>query len=298
MSRTLKAVKPEVIKESKPKLMISGKSGVGKTFFALDFPAVYYIDVEGGAERKEYKDKLTQSGGVYFGKEQGSQDFNTVIEELKTLATVKHEYRTLCLDSFSKLYNIAAAIAEERVGNDYGKDRKEANRPTRQLMRWLEALDMTVILVCHMKDKWERKNGELTYSGTTFDGYDKLEYDLDLWIEAQKEKSSRRFVVKKSRISAFPEGETFPLNYSEFAKLYGVGIIEKETVPLKMATVEQIEKIKTLIDLLKVEPEIIEKWKTKAKADTWDEFEEDKLEACIKLLEDRLKAINGKEVKK
>jgi DNA polymerase III delta prime subunit len=182
----LKAVKPEIVKPSKPKFLISGPSGVGKTTFGLEFPKPYLIDVEGGAVREQYTKKLIASGGAYFGKEQGSQDFKLVIEEIKALATSKHDYKTLIIDSFTKLYNMAAAIAEETVGNDFGRDKKEANKPTRQLIRWLEKIDMTVILICHMKPKYERQGKEIVYAGTTFDGWDKLEYDLDLWIEIHK----------------------------------------------------------------------------------------------------------------
>jgi len=43
----LKAKLPEEVKATKPKFMIYGESGVGKTFFALDFPKPYLIDTEG-----------------------------------------------------------------------------------------------------------------------------------------------------------------------------------------------------------------------------------------------------------
>src|SRR4051812_27838354 len=109
----LKAIKPEVIAEGHAKMLLTGKPGVGKTWFALDWPEPYYIDSEGGAIRPEYRKKLAASGGAYFGKEQGSQDFNTVITELTALATLKHGYKTLILDSFSALYLRAAALAEE-----------------------------------------------------------------------------------------------------------------------------------------------------------------------------------------
>ena len=101
---TLKAKQPEAVKVSKPKFLISGESGVGKTFFALDFPKPYLIDTESGATRPQYQEKLKKSKGVYFGKDEGSQDFNIVIEEIKELAKTKHEYKTLIIDSFSYLY--------------------------------------------------------------------------------------------------------------------------------------------------------------------------------------------------
>ena len=71
----LKAKKPEEVAISKPKFLISGESGVGKTFFSLDFPKPYLIDVESGATRPQYQRKLQNVGGAYFGKEEGSQDW-------------------------------------------------------------------------------------------------------------------------------------------------------------------------------------------------------------------------------
>ena len=52
----LLAVAPESwLKPKKPKILISGPAGVGKTWVSLDFPSVYYIDCEQGAERDRYE---------------------------------------------------------------------------------------------------------------------------------------------------------------------------------------------------------------------------------------------------
>src|SRR5258708_34625666 len=173
----LKAKSPEEVKPTKPKMLISGESGVGKTFFSLEFPTPYLFDVEGGATREQYQHKLKKAGGVYFGKEEGSQDFSSVIKETKELCTTKHSYKTAIYDSFTFLYMLEAAIAEADKGSDFGRDKKMANIPTRQLMSTLEKLDMNVILVCHSKTKWERKTvsgkEQIIDTGTTFDGYDK-----------------------------------------------------------------------------------------------------------------------------
>lgn len=286
---SLRAIKPEIVKPSKPKFLVSGKSGVGKTLFAMSFEKPYVIDVEGGAVRPQYMTRLIEGGGAYFGKDQGSQDFKIVIEEIKQLATTKHDYRTLVIDSFSKLYNMAAAIAEEEVGNDYGRDKKEANKPTRQLIRWLEKVDMTVLLICHQKDKWERKGKDITYVGTTFDGWDKLEYDLDLWIEIQKTGKERDFLVKKSRIDAFPEGGVFPLDHKKFCELYGAEIINAAPQPLIMATKEQVAEIKKLIELVRLDEDIVEKWLKKAEADDFDEMSSDQINKCISFVKAKLK---------
>lgn len=296
----LKAVQPQAVKNRKPKFLISGKSGVGKTMFALEFPTPYYIDVEEGAVREQYVKKLTGQGGVYFGPAQGSRDIKTVIDELKSLATEKHDYKTLIIDSFSHLYNLAAAIAEEKVGNDFGKDKKEANRPTRQLIRWIENLDMTVILICHQKDKWERRNGQLVSTGTTFDGFDKLEYILDLWIEIEKIGQERSYTVKKSRIEEFPEGNVVPLDYARFSTLYGKEIIDRQAKPLSLATPDQVKEVEGLLAIVKVDDTIIEKWFTKAEVDEWDQMAQDQIAACIDYLKKKLSGLspiesNGKK---
>ena len=160
----------------------------------LDFPKPLIIDCEGGAVEPQYVAKMKAVGADYMGKEEGSQDFKTVIEELKRLATTKHDYQTLIIDSFSKLYNLTAAIAEETVGNVYAADKKAAQKPTRQLQVWMDRLDMTIALVCHSKAKWE--NGQPTGT-TTFDGWDKLEYDLNLWIETCTDRKTARYCCSK-----------------------------------------------------------------------------------------------------
>lgn len=285
----MKAIKPEIVEPSKPKFMMSGKSGAGKTFFAINFPKPYLIDTEGGATREQYTSKLIKVGGAYMGKEQGSQDFKTVIEEIKELATTKHEYRTLIIDSYSKLYNIVAADAEARIGSEFGRDKKEANKPSRQLLRWIDRIDMTVILICHTRDKWERKGNEVTYVGTTFDGFDKFEYDLDLWLEVNKIGKERSYLVKKSRIDAFPEGSDFPLDYADFSKRYGVGIVEGESKPLALASPEQVAKATHLTELLKIEPDAVDKWLAKDEADGWEDMSSVNIQKVIDFLEKKIK---------
>lgn len=285
----LKAVKPEVVPEGHAKMMVSGGSGVGKTWFALDWPKPYFIDTEGGAIRPEYRKKLISSGGAYFGKEQGSQDFRAVIQEISQLATTKHDYKTLILDSFSALYNREAAIAEERIGSDFGRDKKEANRPARQLLRWIDTINMNVILICHKKDKWERKKtGDVTYVGSTFDGYDKLEYILDLWIEIEKEGKVRQFSVKKSRINSLPQDDRYSLEYKRFADVYGKEKLEGESIPIKLATPEQVAKLKNLLEVVNISKDEIDKWKNKADIESWEEMKTEDIQGCINYVEKKI----------
>lgn len=284
----LKAVVPKIEMPPKPKILISGKPGVGKSFFALDFAEPFYMDIEGGAKRPQYQKKLIEVKAGYFGKENGSQDFREIIDQTKLLATTKHQYKTVIYDSFSKLYNLEAAIAEATVGNDYGRDKKEANKPTRQLMRWIDKLDLAVIIICHAKDKWERRGSEISYAGTTFDGYDKLEYELDLWLEVIKEGKNRSFRVKKSRIEAFVEGNEYPLDYKEFARMYGEDIINKESVPLKLASEETVKEIERIVGVMKIAPDEVQAWLKKEDAETFADFAEDRAQKLLDSLNKKL----------
>lgn len=274
----LKAKKPELIKPSKPKFILSGKSGVGKTWLMLDFKKPYVIDCEGGATEPQYVKKMNEAGAGYMGKEEGSQDFKTVIDQVKELATTKHDYQTLIIDSFTKLYNLTAAIAEEKVGNTYQADKKEAQKPTRQLQLWMDRLDMVICLVCHSKPKWE--NGQPTGT-TTFDGWDKLEYDLNLWVELVQTGKRRDIVVRKSRLEGFILGNSYPADYDTFAKLYGREIIEKPMEQVILATPTQIGELKSLIATFNVPEEDQKKALKKRDVETYEELSSEQITEMI-----------------
>lgn len=284
----LKGIKPEVVIPSKPKIMLSGKPGTGKSFFALNAPAPYLIDTEGGATREQYVQKLLKAGGSYLGIEQGSQDFMEVISQVRELATTKHGFKTLIIDSFSKLYNIEAAAAEERGGSDFGKDKREADKPTRKLLNWLGRLDMTVILICHQKDKWIRQGGQLIMEGSTFDGYKKLDYELDLWLETKLVGTSRYATIVKSRIEGFPVGTDIDLDFASFEKLYGRAVVEAPVKPIVLAGESQVAEIKRLVDLLKVPQDEFDKWLTKAQATEPEDLSAENAEKMLKFLNQKI----------
>ncbi len=285
----LKGIKPEIVVAGKPKIMLSGKPGTGKSFFALNAPAPYLIDTEGGATREQYVKKLIANKGAYLGIEHGAQDFNEVINQVRELATTSHPYKTLIIDSFSKLYNVEAAAAEERSGSDFGKDKREADKPTRKLLNWLGRLDMTVILICHQKDKWSRTGKELIMEGSTFDGYKKLDYELDLWLETKLVGTTRYATVVKSRVEGFPVGTDIDLDFNSFERLYGKAVVEGPVKPIVLATSSQVAEVKRLVDLLKVPQEDFDKWLTKAQATDPEDLSQENADKMLKFLNDKIK---------
>lgn len=261
-TRTLRGKDPKQAKPSKPKILIYGPPGVGKTWGALDFPSAYYIDTEGGANLDHYTEKLRNSGGAYLGIEDGSLDFDVVTDEIIALATTQHGYRTLIIDSFTKIFNAKVAESLEKMGvtedkSTFGKEKLAAVRYCRKWVEtWFPRLDMNVILICHQKDKW--LNGEAV--GQTFDGWDKLEYELHLNLQIIKQGANRKAKVTKTRLAEFKDGEVFDWSYTTFAAKYGVDVLEASATAVDMASAEQIEQYDTLLETVKVDAKVLEKW--------------------------------------
>lgn len=284
MASKLKAVAPQIAEPSKPKILIYGKPGVGKTWASLDFPGVYYLDTEGGAKQKHYTDKLEKSGGVYLGPEQGSLDFETVIEQIQALATEKHNFKTVVIDSISKLFNTAIALEAERLGDKdaFGASKKPAVANMRRLINWLSRIDMNVILVAHEKAEWgQDAKGQRVEVGATFDAWDKLEYELDLCLNIIKTGPQRTARVRKSRLLSFPDATIFPWSYADFADKYGRGVIEKTATSITLAKPEQLAEIDRLLKIVKLPEGQEQKWLNAAQVDTWAEMSTERIAKAI-----------------
>ncbi len=290
MSR-LKAKDPKAAAPTKSKVLIFGKSGVGKTWQALDFPDVYYIDSEAGADLEHYRQKLINGGGVYMGPSDGACDFTVVIDQVKGLATERHHYRTVVIDSVSKLFNNAVALEAERLGdkNAFGADKKPATSAMRQLVAWLMRVDMNVILIAHEKGEWgQNDKGERVEIGQTFDCWDKLEYELDLALRIMKQGKTRKAFVRKSRLLGFPDGDSFAWDYNTFADRYGRDIIEGVVKSIVLATPEQVAEVNRLLGAVKVEPDFEAKCLSKAGAQSWDELDGEQIDKTINYLKGKI----------
>lgn len=292
----LLGVKPEEVKPRKPKILIFGASGVGKTSWALDFPGVYFIDSEGGATQPEYIEKLRASGGLYLGPDDGAASFDVVMDQVRALATEKHDRRTLVIDSITKLFANEIAREAERLAdtgkkNEFGADKKPAVGYMRQLVQWLQRIDMNVILVCGEIAEWGMDaRGERTQSGQTFDGWARLEYELDLVIQVIRAGDSRYGKIRKSRIAAFPQAGTFTFSYQDFAGLYGRDVVEEESHPVICATPEQLTEIERLLGIVKLEEGTVEKWLAGANVSAWDEMPVERTAKAIAYLQGRIAA--------
>lgn len=288
---TLLAVSPDAVEPKHPKVLVYGPPGVGKTWASLDFPSVYYIDTEGGADLDHYRAKLRHSGGAYLGPDQGSLDFDVVIEQIQALATERHPYRTVVIDSITKLWLTALSDEQEALGSKdvYAAYKKAPTRKFNSLIKWTSRLDMNAIFIAHQKDQWGQDDkGQRAMTGYTYDGQEKLEYDLHLVLRIAKVGASRYAYIGKSRLPSFPEHDNFDWSYREFASRYGKDVIEKEAAPLVLATPEQIEELNRLLSVVKMADDWQAKVFKAASVDDWAEMDSDKIESCLKLLKAKI----------
>lgn len=292
MTRLL-ARQPKKAKRRKPIFLVFGRPKLGKTMGALSFPSVYYIDCEGGATEPEYIDKLTASGGLYLGPEDGANDFDTVVEQVRALATQKHDRKTVVFDSFSKLFNTEISVEYDRMaaeGRDmlgtFGAEKKPAVAKTRRIIRWLERLNINGLFICHERVMW--KDGKQV--GETFDAWDKLEHEFDLILRVFTLGKAR---VVGSRIAAFPKADIFDWGYKAFAQRYGAEAMEEVAASVPLASAEQVATITALADAVKLDAKIRLKWFEKAGVTAWSEMDSATLQKCIDFIQKLLPETKG-----
>lgn len=291
----LKARKPATVSPGKIKLLTFGKSGSGKTWLSMDFPATYYIDCESGARLAHYQRKLESAGGAYFGVEDGALDFASVIGQIEALATEDHSYKTLAIGSITKLYQSAIATEQQRLGDkdQFGASKKPAISHMRRLVNWIQRLDMNVLFEAHEATEWGQnpKTGQREEIGQIADVWDKLIYELDLTLRIEKRGPVRICTVKKSRLTGFPEGESFPSIYSEFAERYGKDFMESPAKPIHLATRDQVAEINRLLEIVNVPEKEIDAMLARAKAESIAELSGEQATAMAIWLRKKLEVI-------
>lgn len=269
----LRGKKPEAV-QKRLKALFFGEAGAGKTTAAIQFPAPYLIDTERGATNDQYSKTITDRGGVIFQ----SNDFMDIVAEVTALLSNKHEYRTLIIDPITTIYDDLIEKCERKVGTEFGRHYGEAKKQWKRLGNLLMRLDMNVIVTSHQKRLYGDK---MEVMGNTFDGPKGLDYMFDLVFEVAKRGKERVGIVRKTRCTGFPEGEVFPFSYAEVATRYGGEVLEREAVVVKLASPEQVAHLKELLSDRVNGADLLDKWLTKAQAETPDELPADVADKCI-----------------
>jgi len=198
----------------------------------------------------------------------------------------RHDYKTLVIDSMTVLYNDLLEKSAAINGTDFGRHYSSANKRMKHLFNLLVRIDMNVIITSHAKNEYGQN---MVVLGSTYDCYRKLDYLFDLIIELQKRGQDRVAIVKGSRLIEFPEDDQFQANYSEFSTRYDKEILERVAVNEKLATQDQVDHLKHLVDLYKEPQETIDKWLDKAGAEKFEEMNEIVIQKIIDHMENKAK---------
>lgn len=274
----LRARKPEAVTK-RLKLFMFGPAGVGKTTAAIQFPNSYVIDCEKGTEN--YDKIVSASGSVVFQ----TTDINEVVQEVKSLLTERHEYRTLVIDPITTIYNDLLEKCEHKVGTDFGRHYGEANKTMKRLANLIMALDMNVVITAHAKAEYGQNFSKIGY---TFDGWKQLDYWFDLVVELGKKGKKRFAKIVKTRLEQFPDEDVFEWSYDAIKKRYDVAILERDAAPVSLSTPDQIREIKDLLALVRLPEGTTEKWFNKAGVDNWEDMPQDVIAKCIEYVKNRL----------
>lgn len=288
----LRAVKPES-KEKRLKMFVFGSAGVGKTTAAIMFPNAYIIDTEKGTDH--YAKTITNSGSVVFQ----SSVFDEVSKEVKELLTTKHGYRTLIIDPVTQIYN---SVQEKwtRVFEKHAKTQKEAEvqdfgmrywgrvkSDFKSLQRMLMSIDMNLIVTCHQKDQYGAGMSKIGVTYDSMKGEDYI-YDLVFNLEIKNGKRIAKTIKERAEVGQAKFPEEFEWSYDNFKKFYGGDIIEREAIPMLLASQSQVERIKQLLEVVKVDPSDIEAWFNKANVESWEEMPSEYISKCIGHVEKKL----------
>lgn len=294
----LRAIKPEE-KKKRLKLFVYGPPGVGKTMAAIQFPKAYLIDTESGADF--YAKSLNKAKSAVFQ----SNNFDDVVHEVKELLTTTHDYRTLIIDPITQLYN-SDQEKWTRVFETYSKTEKEKELQDFGMRYWsrvktdfkafqrlLIAIDMNLIVTSHQKDLYGPNMTKLGVTWDSMKGDDYL-YDYVFRLEKRERKVFAITVKERAEIGEQKFPEEFEWSYDNFLKFYGADIIQKESTPISMAKPDQVQKVKSLMDVVRVSNEEVVAWFNKAGVSSWEEMDEPTIVKVIKFLEKRLEGAGVK----
>ena len=196
----LRAKKPEAIFEAAQAAQVFAPAGFGKIDGGAAISrAVHHRQLRG---TENYDKQINAVGGAVYQ----TTDIRELVAEVKSLLTERHDFLTLVIDPITPVYQDLLDRCEEKVGSDFGRHYKAANKEMSSRKSATNPAT-NVVITSHAKDIYGPNMQKL---GATFDSWKRLDYIFDLVIELRKDaKKVRTGTVHKTRIETFPDGETF-----------------------------------------------------------------------------------------
>lgn len=287
----LRAKEP-IIQDARFQAVVYSNRGVGKTHFCCSFPKSYFIDTEGLEKYPHFVEILKHNGSEIIRL----NDISEIIKEVKELMSTKHQFKTIIIDSITFPFHFLANMEAERLskiskgdddGTSFGKNLAKAKRLTFELGMLLSRTDMNCIVTAHEKVKYE-KNIEI---GKTSDVNDKLEYALGTVINLKRMGDRVKAYIEKSR---YPQLKLFEMmdfdnGYHVLCDRLGRNLFERDVNPEELATLEQIIEFDRLIDILKIPPELVQKYIINARSTTKEQMNREIMQKTIDHLLNKVK---------
>lgn len=200
------------------KILVYGDTGVGKTIFALSFPKSLVFDSEDGYEWYESTDKAKNMVGIVR-----SQSFEDLSELMEDLNQGPDNYRTLVIDSETKIYeNLQEALldVEERRARkkhreeldanisqrSWGKIKQNALRLQNDKIR-LASKGINIVSVSQSADVMEKAgDNTMVKIGEKPDMHKKAKYDYDIKLLLFVKDNKYYGKVEKDRTGLYEVG--------------------------------------------------------------------------------------------
>lgn len=255
----------------KIKMIISGKAGTGKTWYALSAPRpLAVLDLEGGSALYHSSNKFES-----FDRLQ-SRSILEIENAVKSLETDTH-YQSLVIDPITIYYELLQdGYQEKRIiksKNDDAplamKDWGDIKKRYKSLITRLINLDKNIIIICREKDVTQEVNGNQVIVGFKEDCEKSTEYMPDVSLRLSLNGVQRKCLIKKDRTITYQAGEVTDLppfevwlkNISFLEKKEGLEVIEPDdTASVRNATLPEPDKQTLEENVSDTLPEEWSKW--------------------------------------
>lgn len=273
------AKKEEATKPERVILLVTGESGAGKSLFiaSIKNALIFDTDIGGGLAYLEERIKRNGSERVEAGSYLQVMDEITKRRRSGQLARIN----TLSIDHLSSLHQESVLRHNPSGGEDFGKSYEKANREWRKIREMVRVGDFNLACTAHLKSKYENQKAV----GLTTDASKNIEADMMMVLYLKKADSypSTAEVKKWRRDPEDPRGvvpRSFPFTLEKFLEIHGHPL-DGTREEIQTATQEQIREVTRLLAVVRLEDGVVEKWFSKAKAESWEEMPADVTTKCI-----------------
>lgn len=293
------------LQKKRAKVLMFGSWKVGKTTAVSQLPKSYFIDTEDATDWCQ--NEILSRGGI-IKKTSSFDEVSQIIEYLGShnpgiMDGEPYEYWSLVIDSLTPLYlNLQETLSKDGGGLTIQQWGKLKTKWKNFMLRILD-LDMNVFVTSHETVEY---GAEMTRIGTKPDSEKRdphwFDFDFLLELADKNDINSDRYIITKGQRSPlgkpiFPNRWRWSYNaFSEYLfNFFGVDILERTPRTIVLATQEQTDILRNLINLLNYPDEDVAKWLEKARVDTLDKLSYEQSQKSINMLE-KLRKQRAKEL--